>query len=167
MKWSIKKIGTHTSFIIEKGDFNFKLYFWIISRIGPPRKTSRLQVWIMRLCGTRLLCFDCVTGTICEEETWLLRFPSWQWSDLANVLSSCVIKTWALFLSQRKIQIRNPNSKKYLPKKCLLCSQAGNEAFGQCSIELCHGLWTPYEGINQRYLKNWANVADKICFGHT
>ena len=25
----------------------------------------------------------------------------------------------------------------------------------------------PNEGINQRYLKNWANVADKICFGRT
>ena len=24
---------------------------------------------------------------------------------------------------------------------------------------------TPNEGINQRYLKNWADVADKICFG--
>ena len=111
----------------------------MISRIGHPRKTSRLQVWIMRLCGTRLLCFDCVTGTICEEETWLLRFPSWQWSDLANVLSSCVIKTWALFLSESKIQVRNPNPKKlfvinrggpkkYLLRKIILCSQAGNKA---------------------------------------
>ena len=30
-----------------------------------------------------------------------------------------------------------------------------------------HGLWTPNEGINQRYLKNWADVADKIGFGRT
>ena len=30
-----------------------------------------------------------------------------------------------------------------------------------------HGLRTPNEGINQRYLKIWANVADKICFGRT
>ena len=30
-----------------------------------------------------------------------------------------------------------------------------------------HGLWTPNEGINQRYLKNWADVADKTCFGCT
>ena len=30
-----------------------------------------------------------------------------------------------------------------------------------------HVLLTPNEGINQRYLKNWANVADKICFGRT
>ena len=30
-----------------------------------------------------------------------------------------------------------------------------------------HGLRTPNEGINQRYLKNWADVADKICFGRT
>ena len=28
-----------------------------------------------------------------------------------------------------------------------------------------HGLRTPNEGINQRYLRNWADVADKICFG--
>ena len=30
-----------------------------------------------------------------------------------------------------------------------------------------HGLQTPNEGINQRYLKNWADVAGKICFGRT
>ena len=30
-----------------------------------------------------------------------------------------------------------------------------------------HGLRTPNEGINQSYLKNWAEVADKICFGRT
>ena len=30
-----------------------------------------------------------------------------------------------------------------------------------------HGLRTPNEGINQRDLKNWANEADKICFGRT
>ena len=35
------------------------------------------------------------------------------------------------------------------------------------SLLLHHGLRTPNEGINQRYLKNWANVADKICFGRT
>ena len=30
-----------------------------------------------------------------------------------------------------------------------------------------HGLRTPNEGINQRYLKKWADVTDKICFGRT
>ena len=30
-----------------------------------------------------------------------------------------------------------------------------------------HGLRTPNEGINQRNLKIWVDVADKICFGHT
>ena len=34
-------------------------------------------------------------------------------------------------------------------------------------IPLGHRLQTPNEGMNQRYLKNWANVADKICFGCT
>ena len=37
----------------------------------------------------------------------------------------------------------------------------------QFRLSLVHGLQTPNEGINQRYLKNWADVADKICFGHT
>ena len=35
------------------------------------------------------------------------------------------------------------------------------------SFSLDHGLRTPNEGINQRYLKNWADVADKMCFGRT
>ena len=30
-----------------------------------------------------------------------------------------------------------------------------------------HGLRTPNEGTNQIYLKTWADVADKICFGRT
>ena len=30
-----------------------------------------------------------------------------------------------------------------------------------------HGLRTPDESINQRCLKNWADVADKICCRHT
>ena len=30
-----------------------------------------------------------------------------------------------------------------------------------------HGLRTPNEGINQRHLKIWADVADKICCRHT
>ena len=32
---------------------------------------------------------------------------------------------------------------------------------------ISHGLRTPNEGMNQRYLKIWADLADKICFGHT
>ena len=33
-------------------------------------------------------------------------------------------------------------------------------------IDFCnHGLQTPNEGINQRNVKNWADVADKIFFG--
>ena len=33
--------------------------------------------------------------------------------------------------------------------------------------DMHHGLRTHNEGINQRYLKNWADVADKICCRHT
>ena len=35
------------------------------------------------------------------------------------------------------------------------------------TITTYHGLWTPNEGINQRNLKFWIDVADKICFGRT
>ena len=42
---------------------------------------------------------------------------------------------------------------------------------GRMCSELCcpknHGLRTPNEGIDQKYLENWADVADKICFGRT
>ena len=31
-------------------------------------------------------------------------------------------------------------------------------------VSLGHELRTPNEGMNQRYLKNWADVANKICF---
>ena len=30
-----------------------------------------------------------------------------------------------------------------------------------------HGLRTPNEGLNQKYLKNWPDVVDEICFGST
>ena len=42
-------------------------------------------------------------------------------------------------------------------KKIFLCNSDGDT----------HGLRTPNEGINQRCLKNWADVADKICFSRT
>ena len=35
------------------------------------------------------------------------------------------------------------------------------------AVYLNHGPRTPNEGINQRNLKFWADVADKICFGRT
>ena len=41
------------------------------------------------------------------------------------------------------------------------------EQFIQTAKGLNHGLRTPNEGINQRNLKNWADVADKICCRHT
>jgi hypothetical protein len=34
-------------------------------------------------------------------------------------------------------------------------------------LEINHGLRKINEGINQRNLKIWADVADKIGFGHT
>ena len=34
-------------------------------------------------------------------------------------------------------------------------------------LGIAHRLQTPNERINQRNLKFWDNVADKICFGRT
>ena len=48
------------------------------------------------------------------------------------------------------------------PIQCLLLSD-----ITLCLYDLKHGLRTPNEGTNQRNLKNWADVADKICFGRT
>ena len=52
-----------------------------------------------------------------------------------------------------------------------LCRVAGwisrSPSKSQNLVRNSHGLRTPNEGINQRYLKNWAYVADKICFGRT
>ena len=41
------------------------------------------------------------------------------------------------------------------------------EIYFIADVARSHGLWTPNEGINHRYLKNWADVADKICLGRT
>ena len=44
-----------------------------------------------------------------------------------------------------------------------------NELYARVTVTdiLSHGLRTPNEGINQRNLKFWTDVADKICFGRT
>ena len=55
--------------------------------------------------------------------------------------------------------------------KALFCSAKNflrSEAeFYLKSDAITHGLRTPNEGINRRYLKNWADVVDRICFGRT
>ena len=48
-----------------------------------------------------------------------------------------------------------------------ICCFFANSIFGFFATAFRHGLRTPNEGINQRYLKNWADVADKICCRHT
>ena len=40
--------------------------------------------------------------------------------------------------------------------------------YARRAVILCiHGLRTHNEGINQRNMKIWADVVDKICFGRT
>ena len=56
-------------------------------------------------------------------------------------------------------------------KKFFKASKEGNSSHYIIDFENLsgseHGLRTPNEGINQRNLKIWADVADKICFGST
>ena len=47
---------------------------------------------------------------------------------------------------------------------CFNCFTGGKDSG---FVEFEHGLRTPNESINQRNLKSWANVADKIRLGHT
>ena len=48
---------------------------------------------------------------------------------------------------------------------CILLDMQPQQGFYMHAAS--HGLRTPNEGINQRYLKNWADVADKICCRRT
>ena len=65
------------------------------------------------------------------------------------------------------------NKEKKWPKMHIHCLQLlvlvlSRQSFTlKIASTLGHGLRTPNEGINHRYLKNWADVADKICFGRT
>ena len=43
-----------------------------------------------------------------------------------------------------------------------LLHDLSNVSFYNLSHAFTHGLRTSNEGINQRYLKNWADVADKV-----
>ena len=43
--------------------------------------------------------------------------------------------------------------------------QSNTRILAKYWYDCAHGLRTPNKGINQIYLKNWADVADKICFG--
>ena len=87
---------------------------------------------------------------------------------------------WLLYFQEQlysKICIRNWNwnvNKKYKVLKNLvlyiyqvLCIQGVIVSYLQALHVHNHGLRTPNEGINQRNLKIWADVADKICFGRT
>ena len=51
--------------------------------------------------------------------------------------------------------------------KAVLKAQIREQMSGPDLHVFTHGLRTPNEGIYQRYLKIWADVADKICCRHT
>ena len=68
------------------------------------------------------------------------------------------------------LQIQLQEDSKMFEKRIILTgnlSKGIDNCFGVWHRHQNHGLRTPNEGINQRYLKNWTDVANKICFGRT
>ena len=84
-----------------------------------------------------------------------------------------------LWIFSRKVRCltKNQNTPKKISLFCgytqrMTVSQKGAKPDLQSEIsrldyDHIHGLRTPNEGINQRNLKIWADVADKTCFGRT
>ena len=84
-------------------------------------------------------------------------FAGKNYSQFVASAYECFRDDWGL------IMINNA-SKKYGPK--LEHSDIIKRSKPE-NIDVMHGLHAPNEDINQRNLKFWADVAEKICLGHT
>ena len=110
---------------------------------------------------------------------FLFHLPTLSWADRYWLLVSVAFKNSlfiqgiplfpineTLFLSSKSVKDNNNlklnccNSDQLHSALSHLNQRRGNNVLG-------HGLRTPNEGMNQRYLKNWADMADKICCRHT
>ena len=97
---------------------------------------------------------------------------SYDWSnDITTWMTLIIIKMRPDFILQKSLKslVKNSTIWKWLTwqnDNGIWPKEKGGKLF-LFSKSLCnvHGLRTPNEGINQRYMKNWADVADKICFG--
>ena len=80
-----------------------------------------------------------------------------------------MIKQYHIVSSRSMCYYSENNNFCFLKSQILTCRIffLGKKLFCLPLDLLDHGLRTPNEDIIQRYLKNWADVADKICFGHT
>ena len=67
--------------------------------------------------------------------------------------------------SEVKIVHLRPHQRSHNQRRCQ--SEVTPSKTAELLVSSKHGLRTPNEGINQRYLKIWADVADKICCRHT
>ena len=88
--------------------------------------------------------------------TAALRFLSL--FNLSNIAIKCIFKPF-LYKFISSLEIAAKSCDKNLGG-CIHFIRLNFDAQG-------HGLRTPNEGIKQRNLKFWADVADKICFGRT
>ena len=68
------------------------------------------------------------------------------------------IPFWGLYIDE--FQRRTPHLERGFASRDNFYGSSG-------TYDFCHRLRTLNEGINQKYLKNWADVADNTCFGRT
>ena len=73
-------------------------------------------------------------------------------------------ESWAKYIDERVPRSNCAEISSLKPRKYLANNTYFNIQRNFSLNYLMHGPQTPNEGINKRYLKNWANVADKMCF---
>ena len=67
-----------------------------------------------------------------------------------------------IFQKKRNYSVTHDGVESFLFLKECFYALAFSQDMYQVLHHQDHGLRTPNEGINQRYLKNWADVADKF-----
>ena len=83
---------------------------------------------------------------------------------LSNILRSDLEFLWELEKMRGKI-LKKLNNLLHIRIRYVYYAKTNEHSC--IRFDFNKGLRTPNEGINQSYLKNWADVADKICFGRT
>ena len=86
---------------------------------------------------------------------------------IANSKKSCLTNNMIIMSEILKRVVAILFTKFYLFKRYHMFRILFAIADYRTTVRLYHGLRTPNEGINQRYLKKLADVADKLCCRHT
>ena len=96
-----------------------------------------------------------------SEIFWPLYINEWQRKEITTLDLSHKEK-----IKNRQIEFWHVNAMNEMAKK--KTQHTREERIKRLNFdEKKHGLWTSNESINQKYLKNLANVVNKICFDRT